>query len=111
MSGPVRFSVTEKAFQDQVVDLAILYRWLVYHSRPAWIRDGRMVTALQGHKGFPDLIMVRPPRIIVAELKSERGQLSIAQMHWLEAFRKTTWPEVYVWRPADLDLVEQCLRS
>jgi hypothetical protein len=108
VSGPARLPVTEAALQTTVVDLAILYGWRIYHSRPAWIRDGKMITPLQGHKGFPDLIMVRPPRLIVAELKSDKGQLTIDQQHWLEVFAGCL-AETYCWRPSDLPEIQRLL--
>ena len=54
--------------------------------------------------GFPDLVLVRPPVIIFAELKSERGRLSTSQRAWLERFEQCGIPgriETYIWRPND----------
>jgi hypothetical protein len=91
---------TEKEFMGQVVALARLRGWLVYHTH-----DSRRSPA-----GFPDLVLVRPRdgRLVFAELKTDRGCLRPAQVLWLEALRQTA-AEVYVWRPAQWDEIERCL--
>ena len=58
--------------------------------------------------GFPDLMLLKPGRLIVAEVKSQKGRLTFAQEVWLEAFRETH-AEVYVWRPDDWPEVERVL--
>ncbi|MEW6583441.1 MAG: VRR-NUC domain-containing protein, partial [Actinomycetota bacterium] len=58
-----RLALSEAAFQDQVVDLARLRGWLVYHTF-----DSRHSAA-----GFPDLILARGDRLVAAELKTQRG--------------------------------------
>ena len=90
--------MTEKAFQAGVEKIARMCGWLVYHT----YRSTRSVA------GFPDLFMVRGCRAIAAELKSDTGQLSHAQLDWLDALDKTP-VEVYVWRPADLDDIAHVL--
>jgi hypothetical protein len=56
--------------------------------------------------GWPDLVCVRPPRLIFAELKSETGALRPRQCEWLDVLRLLPQVEVFVW-PADWDeLVE-----
>jgi hypothetical protein len=103
--------VPEAAWTQQVVEMARKTGWLLHHSRPAWIRSGRMVTALSGAPGLPDLIMAKPPRLIVAELKRQHGGvLSIHQERWLEAFRGVPGIEVYVWRPGDAAQVWETLQ-
>ena len=52
-------AVTEKAFQEQVIQLAMLCGFLQYHTR-----DSRRSAA-----GFPDLILIRDESLIAAELK------------------------------------------
>jgi hypothetical protein len=89
--------VTEAEFQQIVLDLAKLTRWLAYHTA-----DSR-----RSHKGFPDLTLVRQPRIIFAELKGDgaygkRG-LTREQTAWVDALQRCPGVEVYVWRPTDLN--------
>ena len=89
--------MAEKDFQARVVYEAELAGWLVYHSY-----DSR-----RSERGYPDLTMVRKPRVIVAELKSERGRITLAQAEWIRAFAKTP-VEAYLWRPSD---TEKMLRA
>jgi len=70
--------------------------------------------------GFPDLVLVRGDRLIFAELKTDRGRLSADQVVWLDDLdgvstgrrrRRTGYPvpEVYVWQPADRELIRAVL--
>lgn len=92
---------TERQFQDAVIELARALGYLVHHVRPALNRRGRWSTPLQGHPGFPDLVLARPGRLILAELKSERGHLSPWQDEWLAVLTTCPGIEVYVWYPRD----------
>jgi hypothetical protein len=92
--------LTEADFQQRVMDTAKLNGWMCVHYRPAWV-GGRMVTALQGDKGAPDLILARGGVLLLAELKSETGRLSMDQQRWLAAlggygrcWRPADWPAV-----------------
>lgn len=98
--------MTEADFQQQVLDLAAMYRWRAYHTH-----DSR-----RSHAGFPDLVLVRAPRLIFAELKTAAGRLTAAQAGWLEELRDVADAgrfsradrgavEVYLWRPADLQAI------
>lgn len=90
---------TEKSFAQLVVDYAGLQGWLVYRTY-----DSRRSPA-----GYPDLTMVRDRRLLFAELKSATGQVTKAQQQWLLRLRELvrvvgpSFPEVYVWRPAEWD--------
>lgn len=103
-------SVTEEAFLQAVMEMAQLFGWATAHFRPA--RTGRgWRTAVQGDgKGWPDLAAVRPPRFLFAELKSEKGKLSVAQAAWLERLRGCPGVETYQWGPRDMDAIEETLR-
>lgn len=91
--------ISEKQFQQQVIDLARLSGFLIYHTF-----DSRHSAA-----GFPDLVLVRPPVIIFAELKSANGSLRPEQHAWLEALEKCPSVEARLWRPADWPEIEQTL--
>jgi hypothetical protein len=61
---------------------------------------------MEGDKGFPDLVLVRPPRLILAELKAnpetqKAGRPSDEQSEWLRQLGLVPGVEVYVWRPTD----------
>jgi len=94
--------VKESYFQSQVIMLAKLHGWLVMHTRAVEIRPGVWKTPLQGHAGFPDLVLVHVDRgLIFAELKSDKGKLSAMQIVWSEALT-IAGQEVHLWRPKDI---------
>ena len=101
----------EAALQSKVMDLARLYGWHRAHFRTAYQPGAqRWLTPMSGEKGFPDLVLVRPPRLIFAELKSDTGRLSPHQKEWLSLLDQTSI-EVYLWRPADLDEIHEILKK
>ena len=103
--------ILEKEFQAQVIELAWLHNWLVAHFRPALTASGRWITPVAADgAGFPDLVLARRGRVIVAELKSQRGQPSTEQKAWLEAFGSCNGIETYLWRPADWNKIEEVLK-
>jgi hypothetical protein len=91
--------VTEKAWQEQVVQLATLYGWRHFH-----VHDSR-----RSDPGWPDLVLVRAPALLAAELKTDRGRLTTAQAEWL-ALLDACGVETHVWRPRDFDAVHARLR-
>ena len=101
----------ERDLQDAVVELAKLLGWRVMHQRPARTLNGYR-TAIQGHTGFPDLVLLRPPRLVFAELKGPRGRVGHDQELWLNGLRVVPNVEQYLWRPMDWERgdVEQVLR-
>ena len=93
-------SITEKQFEAQVKDLAKIFGWMYYHT---W-------KSVFSPKGFPDCVLVRQPRLIFAELKSEKGKVSSEQRAWLDALGKLVNVEVYLWRPDDIETITKVLR-
>ena len=66
----------EQSFQEAVLEVAKLAGWRSLHIRPAGRADGSWRTPIGGDgKGWPDLTLVRPPRLLFVELKSESGTL------------------------------------
>jgi hypothetical protein len=55
------------------------------------------------------LTLVRPPRLLFVELKSERGKLRPEQSDWLDVLRLLPQAEVYLWTPADWDRLVEVL--
>ncbi len=90
---------SEKDFQAQILDLARLAGFLVYHTH-----DSR-----RSAPGFPDLVLVRPPVVLFVELKSESGKLRPEQKAWLDALRACESVEAYLWRPGDWPEIEKTL--
>lgn len=96
----IRPPISEGALTTYVRDLAKLYHWRRYHT---WLSK-------HSPAGFPDEVLVRPQRLVFAELKSEKGKLSSEQQAWLEELRQVPGVEVYLWRPADMDEIARVLR-
>ena len=103
-------AISEKQFQANVIALARLNHWAVYHAY-----DSR-----RSEPGFPDLVLIRDGKLLFAELKTERGRVSAAQKHWLEELltvTRATWRygaadgvvSVYVWRPSQWAQIEAVL--
>jgi len=90
--------VTEAQFQSSLIKWAKTFGWRVHAERPAQYSDGRWATHVQGDAGWPDLVLVRPPRMIFAELKVGKNKLSDAQIAWWRVLTATS-TEVYEWRP------------
>lgn len=91
---------TERAFQAQVIELARLCGWRVHHQ---W-------SAVHSPAGWPDLVLCRPPRLVIAELKAEDGVLTPAQETWIALLRACPGVETFVWRPSDWDEISRTLR-
>ncbi len=102
----------EAILQAKIMDLARLFGWRRAHFRTAYQPGAeRWLTPMSGEKGFPDLVLIRPPRLIFAELKSEKGRLSLDQELWLADLEEIpTGIEVYLWRPSDIDEIQAILK-
>ena len=92
--------ITEKQFMAQVVELPRALNWKIYHPY-----DSR-----RSSYGYPDLTMVRPPRVIFMELKNEKGRLTIPQEWWQDKLKKCPGVEYYLWRPRSWPEIEEVLR-
>ncbi len=92
-------AITEAAFMRQVLDLARIFGWTVYHPQLSkW-----------SERGFPDLTLVRPPRVVFAELKRQTGRTTEHQDRWLALLAGCDGVETYLWRPADFDAIAAVL--
>ena len=60
-------------------------------------------------RGILDLSMCRPPRFILAELKTDRGKLRPEQREWIDLVGKCGI-EVFVWKPSDEKQVLEILK-
>lgn len=99
---------SEEDFQTWLIDALRMAGFLVYHQRPAQDRRDRWATALQGDEGFPDIVAAKPGCLILAELKSEKGQIRGSQAAWLAALDQGP-AEAYIWRPQDRPEIMQIL--
>ena len=89
MSTHFASPLTEAEWLRSVGDALDLTGWAWIHHRPARRAQGKWTTATQGNsaKGFPDVVAVRPPRVLWLELKTERGRVSVEQNSWLDLLR------------------------
>ena len=92
--------MTEKELQLQLQALASHCGWAYYHT---W-------NSIHSTPGFPDLVLIKPPRLIFAELKTELGRVTAAQQKWLDILATIPGVEVYLWRPSEFDEIQEILR-
>lgn len=90
---------TEKQFQADVRRLAALTGWACFMT----------YRSTHSPEGWPDLTLVRPPRIVAAELKSAKGKLSESQIITLTLLSECPGVEPYCWWPADWAKIERVL--
>ena len=105
--------MSERELQSAVIEMAKLLGWRVMHTRPARMLDGRWRTPLQGHEGFPDLVLLGRRGCSSCELKSEKGKLTQEQALWLNGFRASGPAiETYEWKPKHWESgeIEEVLR-
>lgn len=79
-----RLRMTEAHLTEVLVEAGMLYGWQVTHFRPAKTERGWR-TPLQGHSGFPDLVLARDGIILVAELKIGSKKPRPDQQKWATA--------------------------
>lgn len=83
--------LTHQKLQQNIADLAKLNGWKVqfwwrsFHSAP----------------GFLDMVICRPPRLIMAEVKIPPDKLTIEQQKWFDLWKQMKGVEVYVWTPEE----------
>lgn len=95
---------SEEAFQTKVIQLAGYTGWRAYHppdNRPS-TNTGRVQRVTPG---WPDVVLWRPPEIIVVELKAQGGRVRPEQSVVLDELRACGL-EVHVWRPSDWPAIE-----
>ena len=88
-------TMPEKKFKEQIKELAKLYGWLYYHTWKSY----------HSPQGYPDITLARPPRLILAELKSEEGQITESQWVWLYILQHCANVECYLWKPSDWETI------
>lgn len=99
-------SISEKDFQKQVIQLAELYKWKVYHT---WI-------SIHSSTGFPDITLVKENEdgtasLLFIELKSERGKVTEAQQQWIDILGKVPNVGAYIFYPHDWDRIILTLKG
>ncbi len=90
--------LSEERWQDLVLEYAHLWGWWTHHHY-----DSRRSTP-----GWPDLVLLRPPELVIVELKSDTGATTPEQNRVLTMLEHAG-VEVHIWRPADENTVRERL--
>jgi len=102
--------LSEQELQAQVTELAELLGWSWVHFRPGrTVRGWR--TPVEGPlgKGWPDLLLVKPGRVLAVELKAGKRKATPEQLQVLQVLA-AAGIETAVWRSEDWDQLGQVLR-
>lgn len=83
-------ALTERQWQELIVEAAAVHGWWVHHHY-----DSR-----RSSPGWPDLVLLRPPELVVVELKTDRGRIRPEQQVVLDMLA-ACGVEAHVWRPRD----------
>lgn len=92
-------AILEKDFRQTVVDIAQIRGWTIFST---W-------NSKHSPSGEPDLRMVRPPRVIFAELKTEKGRMTAAQDSTMALLALCPSVESFLWRPHHIQEIEAIL--
>lgn len=78
-------TATEAQCQRAIIEAAQMAGWRVHAERTSRTASGSYATAIQGHRGFPDIIMVRGYQLLAIELKRDKtGRMGEGQQEWLD---------------------------
>lgn len=91
-------AMTEDQLLYAVLELSRMLGLRTAHFRSAWTERGYRTPVAGDGAGWPDLIIVGQ-RLIIRELKSERGRVDPEQTAWL-ALLGRAGVDAAVWRPA-----------
>lgn len=104
-------AVTEKQLQTRIIQLARQTGWRVahFHDSRRQVAPGKWVGDTDA-RGFPDLILCRPPELLALELKRELGKTTDEQRQWLNDLRRSG-VETHVVRPSsEADIIARLAR-
>lgn len=87
--------MSEDDLEAAFLDLVTFGQWRAVHHP-----DSRR---MKGHRGLPDWILIRPPRLLFVELKKQNGIVRPDQAIWLGMLQRVPGVEAYVWRPKHLN--------
>ncbi len=93
MHPAVARTVTEKEFQQAVMNQLKEHGWMAYHT---W-------NSRRSAPGFPDVVAVKGGRLLMVELKKEGEDPDSNQQEWLDRLGQVPGIISGVWRPGDWD--------
>jgi hypothetical protein len=97
--------MTEKELKAEVLRLAALHGWKVFHLTHDGVKKPQ-----KGAKGYPDLTLARRGTVYFFELKDEKGSLEPDQAEWRDAMGDTIRGYWRLVRPSHLVQIEHLLR-
>lgn len=90
--------------EDQLLSNVAVYAarrgWIFYHPWKSY----------HSAAGFPDCTLIRPPRVIFAELKSMKGKMRPDQEIYKENLMACEGVEYYLWDPSHWSEIMEVLR-
>lgn len=92
--------ISERDFMQLVIDLATTFGWEHYHTLRSQGSDA----------GFPDLVLLRPPKVLFVALKRRDGKLTWAQRVWGDTLTACRC-DYRVWRPGDWEEIDATLTA
>jgi hypothetical protein len=92
---------SETQFQAAIMRTAKLFGWLAYHP---WL-------SVKSAPGWPDVTLVKPGRMLMFEVKSEKGRLTTTQAAWLEILNTVPGITARCVRPSDWGDIVELLRA
>ncbi len=96
--------ITETAFASQVEHLLRQYGWRFMHIKPSIMQSGKWASSMNAEgKGWLDYLCLRPPRVLVIELKDAYSKITSEQEEWWADWEACQVAELYLWRPKDMD--------
>lgn len=103
----------EDHFTNSVRKAAQTLGWKVYHpfSKVLYSVKKKKSPGLRVTPGYPDLTLVKPPRVIFAELKMPKGYPTKAQKEWGALLEACPGVSYYLWKPKDWDEILSVLQS
>jgi hypothetical protein len=98
--GDVLDAMPERRFDEWFRTLAKRLGYRAFHCR----------RSTGSERGFPDWILLRPPRAVAIELKTGTRQPTPAQQDWLDDFA-ACGIEAFVFRPSQRDEIVRVLEA
>ena len=92
---------TETQFRATVIELA---EWTGH--RVFGIRRSDGVLLSDSSIGWPDLVIAKPGRLLIPELKVGKNRRTPEQLAWADCLPAENYR---LWRPSDMDAIEQLL--
>ncbi len=105
----MRLKETEADLGSWVEDILHQFGFRVAHFRPAKTEKGWKTAVSCDGQGFYDYFAIKPPRLMLVEIKSETGVIAPEQRVWLDLGTGLEIVETYLVRPSDRDEFQEIL--